>query len=303
MASGKIYVSIIIPIYNAENYLRRCINSILKQSFTSFECILINDYSSDNSLAICRKFAESDSRVKIINNSSNLGASRARKTGLEKASGEFILFIDADDWIEGEALDLLYGKAINGGYDIIYFNYYNDTNETSRYYRQDFTSSENTTILKKILSLDIRCYLWNKLVKKELYQLVTFPELQFSSNEDYVISFQLFFFARAVGFVENALYHYCFYPNSLSHKFTLRRKIEENKNWDLIISNFKNYFGPDLSVLEPELSNKINTLKFDYLKDPRTLFILPLYNLFPESRFFTYSLKRLFNKIPFKRKV
>lgn len=99
--SEKLLVSVIIPIYNTEKYLDRCIESIINQSYQSLEIILVDDGSTDNSINICRKYQMSDSRVSIISQE-NKGASCARKAGLMMANGELIGFIDSDDWIEPE---------------------------------------------------------------------------------------------------------------------------------------------------------------------------------------------------------
>ena len=100
-------ISIIVPVYNAEKYLSRCIDSILRQTFADFELILVNDGSSDKSKEICEKYLESDPRIKLINQE-NSGVSAARNTGLDNASGEYIGFVDSDDFIEKNMYEELY---------------------------------------------------------------------------------------------------------------------------------------------------------------------------------------------------
>ena len=104
-------VSIIVPIYNAEKKLRRCVESILSQTFSDFELILVNDGSIDNSLKICEKYALNDKRIKIISQE-NKGIVSARKKGIENSTGEYIIFVDSDDWIDLKMVDKLYNKAI-----------------------------------------------------------------------------------------------------------------------------------------------------------------------------------------------
>lgn len=98
-------VSIVIPIYNAEKFLKKCVSSVLEQSYKDFELILIDDGSSDNSSVICSEFAECDSRVIFIHQN-NSGVSSARNCGLEAAKGEFIAFVDSDDYVEKDWLKL-----------------------------------------------------------------------------------------------------------------------------------------------------------------------------------------------------
>ena len=105
-------ISIIIPVYNAEKFLAKCLDSVLMQTFTDFECILINDGSLDNSPAICAEYSEKDARIKIIHKN-NGGASSARNAGLDIALGEWIIFIDSDDWVHNNYLELLLTNALN----------------------------------------------------------------------------------------------------------------------------------------------------------------------------------------------
>lgn len=111
-------LSIIIPIYNTGKYLHKCIKSILSQNMTSFELILIDDGSSDDSGAICDEYAKSDKRIKVIHKK-NEGVSIARNTGIEIARGEYIGFVDSDDWIEPDMYDRLYNLAVTKKADIV----------------------------------------------------------------------------------------------------------------------------------------------------------------------------------------
>lgn len=104
--------SIIVPVYNVEQYLENCINSVLNQSFRNFQLILVDDGSKDSSGEICDRFAQKDSRVKVIHKP-NAGVSAARNTGIDIATGQFICFIDSDDWIESEYLQ----KIVDEIYD------------------------------------------------------------------------------------------------------------------------------------------------------------------------------------------
>lgn len=110
-------ISIIIPIYNVEKYLDRCINSVINQTLTDIEIILINDGSTDKSLEICNKYAERDERIILINQN-NLGASVARNKRLDIAKGYWIGFIDRDDYIEHNMYEILYDNAIKNNVDI-----------------------------------------------------------------------------------------------------------------------------------------------------------------------------------------
>ena len=110
--------SIIVPVYNVEQYLENCINSVLNQSYRNFQLILVDDGSKDSSGEICDRFAQKDSRVKVMHKQ-NAGVSGARNTGIEIATGQFICFIDSDDWIESDYLQKIVDEIYD--FDILFF--------------------------------------------------------------------------------------------------------------------------------------------------------------------------------------
>lgn len=112
-------ISIIIPIYNSARSLKKCVNSVLSQTYKDIEVLLINDGSTDDSLAICREYEKKDSRVVVINKEKNEGVDKARLTALENVRGEFLTFVDADDWLEKDAIETLYSTAQEKGADVI----------------------------------------------------------------------------------------------------------------------------------------------------------------------------------------
>ncbi|MEG1410486.1 MAG: glycosyltransferase family 2 protein [Romboutsia sp.] len=116
-------VSVIIPIYNAGKKLGKCLNSIIRQTYTNIEIIIVNDGSTDQSLNICKKFKNKDSRIKIINKK-NEGSIKARSTGIKNASGDFIMFVDADDWVDKKIVECLYNELIKNNCDIVVANMY-----------------------------------------------------------------------------------------------------------------------------------------------------------------------------------
>ena len=116
-------ISIIIPVYNVENYLEKCLNSILSQTFNDYEVILINDGSTDKTSTICDEFVKKDNRIKVIHKK-NEGVSIARNVGIERACGEYILFFDGDDYVEPYCLEELYDTAIREKVDAVLYGYY-----------------------------------------------------------------------------------------------------------------------------------------------------------------------------------
>ena len=180
-------VSVITTVYNIEKYIGECIDSILKQSFTDFELILINDCSTDNSLEIINEYSKKDNRIKIINNEKNLGCGMGRFIGTKEAKGDFIAFIDGDDYVSNDYLERLYNAAIEYNADIvssqsIMFTEKEDGNNfiCSDDVR-DFNFPKELTIfetdeekLKAILDKKAINYLNNKLINKKLFDKIDY---------------------------------------------------------------------------------------------------------------------------------
>ena len=117
----KDLISIIIPVYNVENYLHVCLNSVLKQTYQDFEIICIDDASTDSSLEILKYFEKKDSRIKVLKNDSNKGQGYSRNRGLELAQGKYISFLDGDDWLSPDAFEILIQKAEQDNLDLLMF--------------------------------------------------------------------------------------------------------------------------------------------------------------------------------------
>ena len=114
-------ISVIIPVYNCEEYLPVCINSVLKQSFSDLEIICINDCSTDSSLEVLKYFAKLDSRIKILENPENKGLSYTRNKGIKYAKGDYVFFLDSDDWISPNTFKELYENAIRNDSDMVFY--------------------------------------------------------------------------------------------------------------------------------------------------------------------------------------
>lgn len=185
-------ISIIIPVYNVEKYIHVCINSILKQSYTNFEIICIDDASTDSTLEILNYFAKKDSRVKIFKNEYNKGAGYCRNRGLDIAKGKYILFLDGDDWFSLNALEVLINQSEKNNLDILIFKcivYYNDFRYfgIEKYYEMEFLTQFNHKIfnhwdVEKRKLFSIPTPVWNKLYLKSFLDKnnITF------TNENYI---------------------------------------------------------------------------------------------------------------------
>ena len=222
----KILISIIIPVYNAEKYLNCCIDSILAQTFTDFELLLINDGSKDKSGAICDGYAKKDNRVRVFHKE-NGGVSSARNMGLDNARGERISFVDADDWLESDFLAILFGDTSMA--DLTYFGcqYCYDDNSVTSYIPAEFYSQDRNDIEKCLGHLkdnkqnfEYLGYTWNKLFKMSIVKehSISFIEgLMVREDELFTLSYACHITSLRVK--HNVLYNYRILDNGLTHKF------------------------------------------------------------------------------------
>lgn len=147
--NGNPKVSVIVPIYKAESYLYKCIDSLLTQTLADIEILLIDDGSPDGSGMICDEYARKDSRVKVFHKS-NGGVASARQCGLDHACGEYVIHADPDDWVESDMLQSLYEKAVEEDADMVICDFYYEIDETEGYVRvcQQPETLDHMTVLK-----------------------------------------------------------------------------------------------------------------------------------------------------------
>jgi glycosyltransferase involved in cell wall biosynthesis len=224
-------VSIIVPVYNVEKYLRCCIDSILTQTFTEFECILIDDCSLDSSPQICDEYGAKDARVKVIHHETNMGNNCARKTGIV-AAAPYIQCVDSDDWIEPEMTERLYLRALKEKLDIVMCDFisYRANGQKCFPFFSDVRGMDKEAILKSLLTDNLSWSLWNKLYAKKLFDGIKFAP--YRSFEDVVVIVQLFLNAETFGYECSSLYHWRFNPTSIGNS----RK-REHINW---VEGYKN---------------------------------------------------------------
>lgn len=208
----EIKISLIIPVYNVENYIEKCLLSIVNQTFQGIEIIIVNDGSTDGSMKIVRKFKNKYSNISIVNKE-NGGLSSARNSGLKIARGKYIAFIDSDDYIDKSMLQQMYNKAEEKDLDIVACNAakVDARGKTLGVERNnidcDRTYYKNEVISEYLLN-NIPSYAWNKLYHKRLFKeyKITYPVGQL--YEDIGTTFELLFRAHRTGFIEEPLYFY-----------------------------------------------------------------------------------------------
>ncbi|WP_312695023.1 glycosyltransferase family 2 protein [Caproiciproducens sp.] len=209
-------ISIIIPVYNVEKYVGKCLSSLVDQTFTDFEIITVNDGSKDDSLDILRRFEERYDFVKVIDQK-NGGIANARNNGLAAARGEYVCFVDSDDYVGPTYLEELYNACVDTGSDISCCYYYFHFVENNFLFEYPFRCRgifKPEEAMKKLLrDVQIQSLVWNKMYKRSLFTDydIKFPTMCF---EDMAIANKVFANANQVVVLDRPLYYYNQHPSS-----------------------------------------------------------------------------------------
>ena len=228
-------ISIIVPIYNVENYLRMCLDSIQNQTYQNFECLLINDGSPDNSPDICREYVAKDARFHYFEKE-NGGLSSARNFGIERSTGAYLTFVDSDDWLEHDALDRLYGALRKEGADISIgrYNCYDESRCQYLFYDSNPDDSLEVIDGKEIIGREaveeMRNGNWTvaylKLFKRELLENLPFPLGKIA--EDTYWTWKVLLRASRVVYLNSYIYWYRIgLSSTLSNTWSEKRIYDE----------------------------------------------------------------------------
>ena len=263
-------MSIIVPIYNTSKYLSQCIDSILNQTYKNFEIILVNDASPDNSLSFCQSYQIKDSRIVIIDKKTNEGVDKARFTGLEKAHGKYILFIDSDDWLDNpNILSIMHQKAEETNADYVEMGMQRVMDKHKWIKHKGFSPItgliQTPELFDKyyisffginILSVNMA----GKLYRKSTLDNAHLTPSGICMGEDLVFNLKLFPHLKSIYILDTIGYNYRFggmttkynkhlYPD-LKYLYTLKEKLIEQyqyyKAWDYIRIEMKNVFCSDI---------------------------------------------------------
>lgn len=293
-------VSVVVPIYNVESYLIRCIDSILGQTYQNLEVILIDDGATDRSGEIVDQYAAKDQRIVPIHKK-NGGLSDARNAGIETASGEYICFVDADDLLHPDYVELMLEQCVSYGCDIVQCRFERSSvgTFTSERGNGDVIIYDSVGILNAIYSsLSVETIVvWNKLYKRELFDQVRFPQGRI--HEDEATSYKVLYKAKKIARIDKVLYLY--YQNRASitqQTYSLKRldiltALEERmsffKEHNLIQLYEKDSYKYLCKLLiQYYLVSKMDTVNMVVLKNLKKKYWLKL----KESKTFEWSVKR-----------
>lgn len=202
-------ISVIVPVYNTEDYVERCIRSIMNQTYTNLEIIIVNDGSIDTSLSICEKLQKEDNRI-IIVNQDNKGVSKARNVGLDKATGEFVGFVDSDDFLEPDMYEIMINHLIVENADLCrikayIYNREGGIEEISKE-RNVFIYNNELEIMNAYLKNELKIAVWDKLFRRKCIEKLRFDYKLF--NEDAAYVWEACLNSRKVVMDTKQLYHH-----------------------------------------------------------------------------------------------
>lgn len=203
--------SIIVPVYNVEKEIKKCLDSIKNQTYGDFEVLCVDDCGKDSSMDIVREYAQKDNRFKILTHEHNRGVSAARNTGLDNASGEYTMFVDSDDWLETNALEIIKNNFDKSKSEVIVFNIYNcypdgkkEINDTT-----NFKKANQTQVLLTENNLNTFIgVVWNRAYKTSLINdnHIRFPEGMIIEDSDF--TFKISMHLKSVFLIDDVLYNY-----------------------------------------------------------------------------------------------
>lgn len=225
-------ISIIVPVYNVENYLNECLDSIIDQTYKNIEIILIDDGSKDSSGKICDEYIKKDKRIKVVHKE-NGGLSSARNAGLDIASGEYITFIDSDDCVSPYFIEKLYNSCIENKCDIAECDYLNfDKEPLVEHHPIEIEVISKKEKLLRGYKKDFgrTVVVWNKIYKKYLFNSLRFPIGK--TNEDAYLTYKVLYYCKTnIAITNEALYYYRRNNNSIMRrKFNVKR-LDELEAW------------------------------------------------------------------------
>ena len=222
----KILISVVIPVYNVDKYLRQCLDSVIGQTFGNLEILVVDDGSTDKSAIICDEYAAKDKRIRVFH-TANHGLAAARNYALDKAAGDYIAFLDSDDWLEADAYSILIGEALNTGADIVHFQFYHVFVNSTR----ESAGSENRIVVEGnellralLLEKKVSDDVWDKFYKASLFKTIRYPEGRIF--EDKATTYRLVRKSKKLVYLPDCLIHYRNRNNSLSNIHSMKSLVD-----------------------------------------------------------------------------
>ena len=265
-------ISVIIPVYNSAQYLKECVDSVLAQSYSNYEILLIDDGSKDNSLDICNEYAKSDSRVKVFHKE-NGGASSARNVGLNKAQGKYIFFLDSDDYIKDDTLEKLIDTAVKEKADLVFCEAEAFDDEqgivlSHHYtYKSKYSTGSPIGIMESMMKKkEFHVAIWMLLLDKSIFDNNNLRFKEGIIYEDMIIAYQFYCLANCAAHVSEKLYCRRYRANSVMTSDRTERNLISAETVYKEVSDFLN------TMQDGSVSNRhIIRCAFNYLNIYRSM--------------------------------
>lgn len=249
-------ISIIVPVYNVQQYLARCLDSIIDQTYTNLEIIVVDDGSTDDSGKICDQYAEKDNRIQVLHCPYG-GVSIARNRGIKAAKGSYLGFIDSDDWIEPNFYECLYNSLTNAHADIAFCSVFrHKKGECFAKYKSGKVVCWNRkeSLIHLLKAKRLRDHVWNKLYKKALFDGISFPPDKL--YEDVLTLYKVFLKVNKAVYIQKPLYHYIYREGSISHTRKKRRE-RECQLFEALYNRNKFFYTYDQTLLSVSLNRTL----------------------------------------------
>ncbi len=292
----NIRVTILMPIYKVEQYLEKTLDSIFTQTYLNLDYVFVNDCSPDNSLQVLvnsiKKYGIKDGQYTIVNHNKNEGIAVSRTDCISHASGDYVYFVDSDDWIEKDAVEQMVLATKNGSVDIVGCDFMKDFNSNETiYYHENYSESCRVNLFR-CLNYDIATVLWKLLIRRSLFDNFSItPHVDIV--EDYIISVKLFYFAKSFTAIPKAFYHYVQYNQA-------RVSFQTLWSVNMHIKGVKEVeeFCREQGLLNSDVEHKLLLRKFNIKSNFLTKKLLDYHcykQTFPEAKYIwremNYSLK------------
>lgn len=245
-------VSVVVPVYNVEDYLEKCLDSLINQTLKDIEIICVNDGSTDNSKEILEKYAKNDLRIRVITQD-NAGLSVARNTGIKEALGEYIAFLDSDDYVDYDFYEKLYEAALGNQADISIGCIVRENNKKKKYLVK-YSKQENYETIKekyKAAHVPEYCFVWNKIYSSKIFRELNIEFIIGRTYEDMPFTSDVLECASKVVTVPNTYYHYIIRENSIIKTDSDKKRADKLLSYRYLIDKCFQYniFSQNKDVL------------------------------------------------------
>ena len=277
MQNDSTLISVIIPVYNVEKYIDKCIDSVVNQTYKNLEIILVDDGSPDNCPEICDKWANKDGRIKVIHQE-NRGLAGARQSGVKAARGDYIAFVDSDDWIDFNAYERCVQMINTYQCDIVIMDFLREYPEKSVPANKQFDN--NYYNKKDLINLVyphmlevVYANAWSKVIKREIIERYIFKVPENSRlGEDAGYTYSCLLAAKDLYFINECLYHYRVFPESMSFVYSEKLSDVYLNSYNILKDEFSKYDYDFSTSLENHLLHLVHQLVINEISAPYTLF-------------------------------